>query len=143
MSDALVELVWGDGLNRFALHIGQLRELQTKCGAGPQRVLHRLASIDWLVDDIRETIRLGLIGGGKTPSEAHALAVRYFDERPPLESRPAAQVILMAGVAGVPEDVVGKAEAETAPKNPESTTTVGSPSPHSTDGEPSGDLARV
>lgn len=139
MSDALVELVWGDGLNRFDLHIGQLRELQTKCGAGPQRILHRLASIDWLVDDIRETIRLGLIGGGMTPSAAHALTVRYFDERPPLESRPAAQVILMQALVGVPEDVVGKAEAETAPTNP--THTEGSPSPPSTDGAQSSDSA--
>lgn len=135
MSDALVELVWGDGLTRFALHIGQLRELQSKCGAGPQRILQRLASLDWLVDDIRETIRLGLIGGGKTPSEAHALAVRYFDERPPLESRPAAQVILMQALVGVPEDVVsGKATAEKAKSQ---IPTEGSPSPPSTAGEPS------
>jgi hypothetical protein len=137
MSDALVELVWGDGLNRFALHIGHLRELQEKCKAGPQRILQRLSSLDWQIDDIRETIRLGLIGGGKTPSEAHTLAVRYFDERPPLESRPVAQVILMQALVGVPDDVVGKAEAETAPTNPESTPTEGSPSPPSTDGEPS------
>lgn len=133
MSDALVELVWGDGLNRFALHIGELRELQKKCDAGPQRILQRLASVDWLVDDIRETIRLGLIGGGKTPSEAHALTVRYFDERTPLESRRPAMVILSAGVAGVPDDVVGKEKAETAQTNP----TDGSLSPHSTDGAPS------
>lgn len=133
MSDALVELVWGDGLNRFALHIGELRELQKKCDAGPQRILQRLASVDWLIDDIRETIRLGLIGGGKTPSEAHALAVRYFDERPPLESRSVAQVILMQAIVGVPDDVVGKKKAETAQTDP----TDGSPSPQSTDGEPS------
>lgn len=130
MSDALVELIWGDGPNRFALHIGQLRELQAKCDAGPQRILHRLSTIDWLVDDIRETIRLGLIGGGKTPSEAYALVVHYVDERPPLESRLVAQAVLMQALVGVPDDVVGKKTAETAKTDP----TDGSPSPPSTAG---------
>jgi hypothetical protein len=130
----MIDLIWGDGEQKFALPIGQLRELQNKCDAGPAKVLGRLGSTEWFIDDIRETIRLGLIGGGKTPAEAHMLVVRYIDERPGglMESRLVAQVALMKALVGDPSDPVGEPQAaETA------TATDASSSPPSTDGAPS------
>lgn len=111
MTDTL-ELTWGDGEHRFRLPIGQLRELQDKCSAGPQRILMRLSSMDWRIEDVREVIRLGLIGGGKTPSDAHMLVVRYVDERPLMESRLPAQAILMKALIGDPDDQPGELPAE-------------------------------
>lgn len=130
----MIDLIWGDGEQKFALPIGQLRELQDKCSAGPAKVLGRLGTTEWFIDDIRETIRLGLIGGGKTPAEAHMLVSRYIDDRPGglMESRLVAQVALMKALVGDPGDPVGEPPtAETA------TATDASSSPPSTDGEPS------
>lgn len=35
---------------------------------------------DWRVEDVRETIRLGLIGAGMTPTDAFGLVTRYVDD---------------------------------------------------------------
>ena len=131
--DGSITLVWGDGEHRFRLAIGQLRELQEKCDAGPAEIANRLADGRWRVNDVRETIRLGLIGGGTAPADAHRLTVRYVEERPWLESVPAAQVELMAALVGAPEEPVGKAEAAEAETG---ATTDASPSPPSTEPAP-------
>lgn len=109
--DASIALKWADGDHVFRLPIGQLRELQEKTGIGPNELLSRLASGTWRIDDIRETIRLGLIGGGKPPISALALCERYVDARPWLENAPYARSILLAALVGVPDDPAGKAEA--------------------------------
>ena len=108
---ARTTLQWADGEHSFRLAIGQLRELQDKCSAGPMEILGRLGTGTWRVDDIRETIRLGLIGGGKTPTDAHILTMRYVDERPLVENVAVAQGILLVALIGNPDDKVGKAKA--------------------------------
>lgn len=75
------EAPFGDGVYRFRLDIDALRELQDKTDAGPAFLLHRIVTAQWRVDDLRETIRLGLIGGGVEPIRALALVQRYFDNR--------------------------------------------------------------
>lgn len=113
---AEVELAFGDGQYLFRLPVGQLRELQEKCACGPMPILQRLSSSAWRIDDVRETIRLGLIGGGMTPPAALKLVERYVDARPWGECVPTAQAVLLAAVigAGDQDDPVGKAEgAET------------------------------
>ncbi|SEQ32996.1 Phage tail tube protein, GTA-gp10 [Faunimonas pinastri] len=126
---------WGDSEHRFRLGIGELRELQDKCNAGPYEVLNRLMTGIWRIDEVRETIRLGLIGGGALrPTEALVLVARYVDERPLLESVPVAQAIIGAAIMGSPEEPVGKPQAaeqgETKPSP-----TDGSASPPSTEPE--------
>ena len=112
-SNASITLTWADGEYQFRLPIGQLRELQDKCNAGPLVVYHRLQSGEWRVDDIRETLRLGLIGGGMRPVEALILVKRYVDDRPLAENVLPATAVILAAVMGVPDDKVGKPEAET------------------------------
>ena len=102
--DASVTLVFGDGEHLFRLPIGQIRELQEKTRAGPAHLLARLQSGEWFVDDIRETIRLGLIGGGAAPSEAYRLTVAYVDGRPLLEAVPVALGVLIACLVGAGEE---------------------------------------
>lgn len=112
---ATIAFEWADGHYTFRLPIGQLRELQDKCGAGPRVVFERLRTGTWLVDDIRETIRLGLIGGGQVkPIDARVLVERYVDPRPLSENVMAATSILLAAIVGVPDDQVGKEAAERA-----------------------------
>lgn len=130
--DSRVELSWGDGEHVFKLALAQVRELQERCKAGPAEIAERLQSSRWFVDDIRETLRLGLIGGGKTPVEALTLVKRYVDERPLAENIIVANVLIMSVLYGVADDPVGKKEeAEGA-----ATETAVSPSPRSTERAP-------
>ena len=137
-SDGGILLVWGDGEQTFRLGIGQFRELQEKVNlrrlaigapiTGPMALLNALRANDAWPDDIRDVLRLGLVGGGKTPAEAHRLLQHYFDAVPPLENMRPAFVVLMAGLAGAPGD------DDASKKKPKrATSTRRSTSPGSTD----------
>ena len=131
-ADGSTTLLWADGEHRFRLAIGQLRELQEKCDAGPGELLLRLTSHRWRVDDILQTIRLGLIGGGMSPTNALVLVKRYVEDRPWGENIVIAAQIIVAAVTGDPNeerDTSKKAEAATA-------STVASPSPLSMEPAP-------
>lgn len=112
--DASVEFEWGDGVYKFRLRLGEIRELQEKCDAGPLVLLRRCIAGDWKIDDIREPIRLGLIGGGCDPIKALNLLKRYFDDRALMENVEPALKILQAAVLGVPDEQPGKSEAAEA-----------------------------
>ncbi len=117
-SDASISLFWGDAEQSFRFGIGQFRELQDKVNTrrlaigapvvGPMALLNALRANDAWPDDIRDVLRLGLIGGGKSFSEAHRMMLRYFDDTPPLEHMRPAFVVLMAGLAGAPGDEAKK-----------------------------------
>jgi hypothetical protein len=91
--------------------IGQFRELQEcvnlrrlKIGAGvvgPMALLNALRANDAWPDDIRDVLRLGLVGGGMEPKEAHRLLKHYFDDvdrYPPLTHMRPAFLILIGRV---------------------------------------------
>lgn len=109
--NARIDLDWADGSYSFRLAWGQLAELQEKTDAGPYVVLQRLYGGTWRTEDIREVIRLGLIGGGLEPSAALKLVRTYVEERPPMENLMPAQAILSAAVIGAPEEKLGEADA--------------------------------
>lgn len=79
-----------------------LRELEEKVGSVIAAFM-RMREGHGRIDEVRETIRLGLIGGGKTPAEAASLVGRYFDRTPIAENLPLAISVLGAGIYGVPE----------------------------------------
>lgn len=108
---AEVTLEWADGDYLFALKWGQLIELQEKTDAGPYFLLGRLHDGTWRIGDIREVIRLGLIGGGMEPIRALGMVKRYVEDRPPMENLATAQAILGIAIMGAPEEKVGKADA--------------------------------
>lgn len=103
--------IWGDGEYTFRLPLGQLRELQDKTQAGPYEVLMRIRAGTWRLDDVRETVRLGLIGGGLPPPAAFQLVARYVDQRPLIESVGLAAEILAFAILGPEDDTPGKAAA--------------------------------
>ena len=131
--DASITFDWADDTHTFRLPLGQLRELQEKTDAGPLSLLRRLQGGTWRVDDAREVIRLGLIGGGMKPEDALTLTRRYVDPPcPMLASVNTAVLILGAAVLGVDDEPLpGKDRTAEA--------TTGSASPSSTDMEPSSD----
>jgi hypothetical protein len=124
--DNFIVLEWADGEYLFRLPAGQIAELQTKCGTGigkiysrlwSGRVLNRDGSVSFnpleaafQYEDIVETIRLGLIGGGKgmvndtpvevNPAKAMQLIRNYVHPRPLLENWQVAAAILSAFVQG-------------------------------------------
>ncbi len=102
-------LVWEGGEHPFKLEIGQLRALQSATGVGPLFLLGRITGSQWFVDDIIDTIRLGLVGGGMEPSEAKKLTDRVFTENTPALYRSAllATRVLRDAVMGEPDDPVG------------------------------------
>ncbi len=126
----MTSLVWLGGEHEFALDIGSLRALQKHCDAGPQQILNRIAVGNWRVDDLYQTIRLGLIGGGMAQAEANRLTDATFQAHKLRQLRPTAQAILVDALIGDPDDPVGEVEGETAP--PEN-----GGSPTSTEPEPS------
>jgi Phage tail tube protein, GTA-gp10 len=125
-ADGRITFTWGDGDYQFRLAIGQLRELQEKCKAGPFLILKRILTGEWMLDDLRETIRLGLIGGGLTPIDALVLVKRYVDERPLGESIIPAQLILSRAIYGDENEPV---TSEKKDEPVEETMMSGSPSP--------------
>jgi hypothetical protein len=123
---------WADGEYTFDLPLGPVRALQEKTGFGPAMLLYRIQSSQWKVDDYRETIFQGLIGGGMKPVDASKLVKVYVDERPAQESLLPAQAILSAFIVGCPSK-----KAETPEAEIETTTApVGSTSEKSTESEP-------
>ena len=136
-----IELPFADGDYTFNIaKIGQVLELEEKCGCGVAEVFARLMSADdlrnarWRFNDVRETVRLGLIGGGASAPDALRLVKAYVDVRPWQESIPIARTILMAAIIGVPGDDVGKKqEADQAKTESPSTPKMeDSSDPHST-----------
>lgn len=104
---------FGGRRRKFQLRIGEIGELEQACGAGLGAVYARVATMQWRLDDLRETIRLGLIGGGASPGEAHMLVRRYVDAdaAPKGGFLQLAADILMACINGVTA-AAGKQEGE-------------------------------
>jgi len=110
--NGLVEAPFGDGVQRFRLTIGGAEELEEKCDAGLVVIARRLASGDWKLRDVRETIRIGLIGGGMDATRALVLIDRYASDN--LDRlRILALSILSPVLFGVPDDPPGKSNPAT------------------------------
>ena len=101
---AQVTLTWADDDYTFRLPIKQLIELQELCDAGPSFIMARLQQGAWTVQDVRETIRLGLIGGGVEPTAALKLVRNYVDDQPLLQNAIIAEAIVAAAIVGVEEE---------------------------------------
>jgi hypothetical protein len=108
-------MIWAGGEHPFALDIGALRALQDHCDAGPQQILTRITTGAWRVDDLMQTIRLGLIGGGMAQTEASRIVDTTFKSHPLLVFRPTAQAILVAALVGDPDDRLGETTGEPTP----------------------------
>lgn len=130
-----IDLGWADGRYTFDLPLKCLRALQDKTGVGPYMVLMRLQSGQWRVDDYRETLFQGLIGGGMAPVTAREKIETYCDGHPAGESLLQAQAVLQAFISGAPDKKPGKGTAAKKKRavKPETASTL----PPSTDTAPS------
>lgn len=102
--NALVRAPFADGVHSFRLGMGQLEELQEACDAGPEELFYRILGGTWRVKDIRETLRIALLGGGLEPMKALSLVERYAGEGQLGGLKELVTVILGAAINGAPDE---------------------------------------
>jgi hypothetical protein len=127
---------WGDAERRFRLGIAEWRKVQETCDAGPGEIAARLSAWAavrqanpqasflqvlagggvgaWRVDDVREVLYRGLIGGGLEPTSAGRLLRDLHDERPLMENIDLALAVVLASLVGAEEEPPGENEREAA-----------------------------
>ncbi len=93
----------------FQLRFGEAAELERVCGAGIGAIMVRLATHQFYTSDIRETLRLGLQGGGASEPEATALIMGNVDTKRLVEYLELAADTIGAYVNGIPDDIKKKA----------------------------------
>ena len=126
--------LWGDEERTFRLGVGEWRKVQETCDAGPAEIAARLsvwaaarkrnpsasfldllaagAMGNWRIDDIREPIYRGLIGGGMDPTAAGRLMRELHDERPLTENIGLALEVVLASIVGPGDEPVGERVGE-------------------------------
>ncbi|OLP44648.1 gene transfer agent family protein [Rhizobium oryziradicis] len=105
-----ITLDWADGEYTFRLPLKQLEELEQRFDRSIFVITDRMATRTATSSEIREVLRLGLIGGGAKPADALPLVRKYVDERPLDENRDTAHVICLAALARVHGDGVSAGE---------------------------------
>jgi hypothetical protein len=95
---------FAEGKRVLQLRIGELITLQEIRKSGPFAMLTRFREGTWLVQDIIETVRLGLIGGGMPYEEAQTFVERIIICGYIMEHLPTAMTVIYAALSGVPED---------------------------------------
>ncbi|MGY2051680.1 gene transfer agent family protein [Methylobacterium sp. JK268] len=95
---------------KFELRLGEIGELERRAGAGIGEIMVRLAAHRFYAADIRETVRLGLVGGGEDLAGAEALMRYSVDGFPLSEHLQLAADILAAAVTGVEPEGNGGTE---------------------------------
>ena len=96
-----VTLEFADADYPFRLPLKRIAELEERCSAPICTIWKRVCLTgDYEGNDLIETVRLGLIGGGLDPQEARKLIERYCDQWPLAEWHKHALAILGACVEG-------------------------------------------
>ncbi len=131
--DGKITLQWPDEEREFRLRIGELRELQEKCGnRGPMTIFFALHNGTWLVDDVIQPVRLGLIGAGMSQGDALKLVNTHLSDGRLKEGVMVAQAILIAAVTGPPDEHIKAPTGEGKPPRKKSETPTPSSSRSST-----------
>ncbi len=104
-------LTWAGGEHNFHLPLQALQAVQQRCDAGPEWILERLSSKRWHVEDVTETIRLGLQYGGLSPAEARRVLNNALENHPLLALVVTAAAVIAAAISRGKEDKVGESQA--------------------------------
>lgn len=110
----------------FRLTIPRLEELQEVCNAGPRVILARIQTGAWRSQDIRDTLRLGLVGAEMKDQDAVTLIDRYAGDGQLQEHEGTAAAILLAALVGSPDGEGEEAGASGEPTG-ETKAATGSP----------------
>ena len=116
--DGGIRLFFEDGEHDFRLGIGELKTLQEKRDAGPLLILTRLRTGAWFVEDIYESVRLGLVGGGMDKEAAYRKVEQNVRSGNLLVCLAIATAVVFAALADVEDDAPGEVPAEAEPTPP-------------------------
>lgn len=105
-----IDLNWAGAERTFLFPIDLLKALEERCDAGPAWILNRLGNDQWKVNDVVETIRFGLEGGGMDKEEARRIVIAHFRDNKLGGSVITAHAVLMHALYVEDEDT-GEAEA--------------------------------
>jgi hypothetical protein len=116
-SQTIRDVPIGPDVYTLKFGVGEAEFIQERHDMGPQYALTVIGAGRWTVKLLVDIVFAGLTGGGLKPETARRIADRWVAKRPWGEAAPLAQIILQAGVIGVPDEPPGKSEgeAETAP----------------------------
>lgn len=103
-SATLENVFVGEGYFDLALRIGELTTLQEKTGVGPYVLANRILTGEWRVEDIIETIRLALIGGGLDQRAAFDLVTRNIVPGNIFPYVSTAGEVVLAAIMGVDDE---------------------------------------
>lgn len=126
-----ITLAFGTEERVFRIGLAELRKIEERCDAGIPEILTRLEPLvraisagltfrqilqaglmgTWRIDDVREPLLQGLIGGGMGSTEAGVLIRAQFDEHLSFDFAPMAFLVLEAGWSSPPEDLPGERPA--------------------------------
>jgi hypothetical protein len=135
--DGIVTLEhWGEPVD-FRLGIGDCRQLQEAINRprielgltalGPTSLIRLLVTGDAWPHEVREILRLGLVGAGMKSDRALVLVKRHVDPAGQWKEACAmAATVLGAALYGPPDDPVGKETTPAAPDPPATTSQSGS-----------------
>jgi hypothetical protein len=76
-------IVWPGGEHDFRLGIGELRAIEQRSDAGSSVVMMRLLTGQFKIDDVFSTLRIGLVGGGMSETEAKKTVEAALDVASP------------------------------------------------------------
>lgn len=119
----LVTLAFGDGEYDFRLSLGDIEELEGKTDKSIFLIAAAMQAKIARSTEIRETLRIGLIGGGTKPVDASALVKRYVDERSLHESQDTAYAVVLAALWRVHGDKMNDDQEDDAQAGKESAST--------------------
>ena len=131
MRSGEITLPFGGEDRLFRLRIGEVRAVEEKTGYGIGYIAFRLASLNaavglgqnigqiiatgaigpWKVDEVREVMLQGLIGGGMLPVEAKALVDRWVEPFP-IEAAVLAYQVAVSWLAGGKEEPIDLGESK-------------------------------
>lgn len=148
-----VNLPFGGEDRPFRLTLANWRAIEAKCNAGPEEIATRLAPTvtaqasdlgllsaaslglvgRWRMDDVREVILQGLIGGGMAITPATQLVQRYFDLGHAREFVTTAYGVVMASLEGLATTAKAPGEPDGEGSGPDLSPTDASTGATSTD----------
>ena len=105
--------VWAGDERTFRLGIGELLALEEKLDCGCAAVVNRISGGEWRIADLKEPIRLGLMGGGVEAKRAKALVEENVVPGRLLEAAVLARAVLLAALVSPTSEPVGKDDAAT------------------------------
>lgn len=110
---ALIRAMFGDDEYPFRVGFPEAQEWEEKRDKSLMYTFTTSLQLRAMrLDDAREIIRIGLIGGGMTPVNALVLVKRYVEQRPIEENVELALSVMEAALFGSPEYRAAKGKAD-------------------------------